>query len=609
MQPILKIDLTESQITHFDIPKPWLEKYLGGASLAARLLYDVITPDLDPLSENAVLLFLNGPLSGTAGPTLGRFVICGKSPATGLWAESNIGGFWGPELRKAGYLGVWITGRAEKPVYISIQDGEVNINSASHLWGLDTYEIQDVLREELGKKLLRVAGIGVAGENQVSFANILCDHGRVAGRTGLGAVMGSKNLKAVAVSGSGEIPVFDPSGYSTVRTRLNKQLKNDTVTKSLRELGTAGAIDYFDYIGSMPKKYFSKGIMDGVYQLSGASIEENYGLGVSACHACVVACGRVIRKPENNHKQKGPEYETIAGFGPNLWIDDPEFIFDMSDLCDRYGLDTISTSGVIGFVFTLFELGILTIEDTGGLVLHWGNKSAVRILVEQIALRTGIGDELAKGVRALGDIYQASEHAIQVNGLELPYHDPRGISGMALVYTTSPRGACHNQSDYYLAEIGQVEEDLGMQFYERHVGAEKAQNVVIHQNWRAIFNSLVMCIFGNISPEQVLEVIQEGCGYRWSIDQLLLTGERGWNLKRAINNRLGLGRVNDTLPKPLRKALENGGAAGYEIPFDEMLRAYYQTRSWDWNTGFPTKDKLSELDLGFVVKNLWGNSE
>jgi aldehyde:ferredoxin oxidoreductase len=451
-----------------------------------------------------------------------------------------------------------------------------------------------------------VAGIGIAGENQIIFANILCDHGRVAGRTGLGAVMGSKNLKAIAVKGSGEIPVFNANLYNDLRSKLNKELKNDNLAITLRELGTAGGMDYFDYLGSLPKKYFSAGSIKDVDKISGASISENYSAGVSACHACVVACGRVVQRNRAEEKQKGPEYETLAGFGPNLGITDPEYIFIINELCDRFGIDTISTSGVIGFAISLYQEGILSPEDTGGMILDWGDKKVIRELVELIASKKGFGKKLALGAREMGRGFGALDLAIQVNGLEVPYHDPRGISGMALVYSTSPRGACHNQSDYYLAEIGQVEEELGMKFFGRHVGEEKVPNVVIHQNWRTVFNSLVMCIFGNISPNQLLDLIKTGCGYSWTIEQLLLTGERGWNIKRVINNRLGLRREQDILPKPLLKLLPDGGAAGFVIPFDSMLDAYYLARSWDMDTGFPSKEKLIGLDLDFVINDLWG---
>lgn len=605
MQPILKIDLTQGIVETFQVPETWEQDYIGGASLAARMLYDALTPELDPLSPEAVLLLMSGPLTGTSGPTAGRFVICAKSPATGLWGESNIGGFWGVELRKAGYDGIWLSGKAEEPVYLFIHNQDVEIRAANHLWGMDTYQIQEAIQQESGHSRAKVAGIGRAGENKINFASIVCDHGRVAGRTGMGAVMGAKNLKAIGIVGSGKIPVANEAEYSKLRTHVNKNLRNDNLSRTLRELGTAGASDYFDYLGSMPKRGFSRGSMENLEKISGAYMTEKYLAGVSACHACVVACGRVVNHPRANGRQKGPEYETMAGFGPNLWINDLEFTFEMNELCDRYGMDSISTSNIIGFAFRLFELGFIGEDDCDGLRLAWGDKAVVNKLVHMIGKGEGFGIKLALGALEFGKLFGAGELAIQVNGLEVPYHDPRAFSGMALVYSTSPRGACHNQSDYFLVEIGQAEESLGINFLGRFEVAEKATNVARHQDWRTVFNALVICMFGNIPPVDLVSVVNSAIGNHWSLEELMLTGERGWTLKRLINNRLGVTRENDRLPKPLTEPLNDGGAAGYGIDLEPMLREYYSVRGWDWRTGIPSPEKINSLSLEFALEDLW----
>ena len=607
MQHILKVDLTKGVVDTFQVPEKWQFDFIGGASLAARMLYEVITPELDPLSPAAVLLFMSGPLTGTSGPTAGRFVICAKSPATGLWGESNIGGFWGVELRKAGYDGIWITGRSEEPVYIFIHNQNVRLMPASHLWGMDTYQIQEAIREESGYPKARVAGIGRAGENKMNFASIMCDHGRLAGRTGMGAVMGAKNLKAIGIVGSGKIPVADAMEFSKLRTRINTNLRNDNLSRTLRELGTTGGADYFDYLGSMPKRGFTRGSMENLEQISGAYMSENYLVGVSACHGCVVACGRVVNNLHGNGKQKGPEYETMAGFGPNLWINDLEFIFKMNDLCDRYGMDSISTSNLIALAFRLYELGYLSEQDCDGLELVWGDKNVVETLVHMIGKGEGFGKKLALGSLAFATLYGAGELAVQVNGLEVPYHDPRAFSGMALVYSTSPRGACHNQSDYFLVEIGQAEEALGINFVSRFAGAEKAGNVARHQDWRTIFNSLVICLFGNVPPQDLVSIVNNAIGTDWSLEDLLLIGERGWTLKRIINNRLGVTRENDRLPKTLLEPLSDGGAAGFIIDLESMLKEYYTIRNWDWETGIPSRKKLIALGLDFTLGDIWPN--
>lgn len=606
MQPILKLDLNTGSAEPFLVPQEWQDDYLGGASLAARLLYKPLKQKPDPLSPEAPLLFLNGPLTGTAGPAVGRTVICGRSPATGLWAESNIGGFWGTELRKAGYDGIWIEGRAPEPIFLWINDGRPEIHSAASMGGLDTYEIQSAVKDAVGEPRARVAGIGPAGEAGLPFALILCDHGRVAGRTGLGAVMGSKNLKAIAAYGTGPVPVARPERYSQLRSDTNRRLRKNAQTRVLRELGTSGAADYFNYLGEMPKRYFSRGTFDEDLRVSGSAVQETILAGVSACHGCVIACGRVVRLNDGN-KRKGPEYETLVGFGPNLMLNDPVLATQLGELCDRLGMDSISASGTIGLAYRLFELGKITVQDTGGWELRWGNPTPLAPLLEQMASRTGFGAYLAGGALALARRFGAEAEAVQVNGLEVAYHDPRGASGMALVYATSPRGACHNQSDYFLVDIGQAESELGLEYFSRHSGAEKAGNVALHQDWRTVCNALVLCFFTNIPPDDVLELVNAACGLHWKMPDLLRSGERAWNLKRAINIHLGLTASNDTLPEALLIDYkdEPDGNTFPVPPFPEMMEAYYASRGWDPNTGVPLRWKLEELGLGDVADDLW----
>ena len=514
MQPILKIDLSTENTEEFHIPEKWEKDFLGGASLAARILYSTLTKELDALSPEAPLLFLMGPMTGTSGPTTGRFVICGKGPATGLWAESNIGGFWGPELRAAGYDGLWITGKASEPVYLWLNGSKLEVRSAAHLWGMNTYTTQDKVKEEVGEKSARVCVIGPAGEKQVLFSSIMCDHGRMAGRTGMGAVMGSKNLKAIAVHGENEIPIFDIAKYKSLRSEANRKLREDNEAKILREVGTAGVANYAEYLGAMPIKYYSQGSFENIDQVSGSKMTETILVGRSACQGCVIACGRVVKLPKEISKRKGPEHETMVGFGANLLNDNLEAIVKLGELCDSFGMDTISTSNTIGLAFRLFEKGILTEKDTNDIVLNWGDVNAIEQLVQMIGTRKGIGDLLALGSKRFGAHFNAEEEAVQVNGLEVAYHDPRGVSGMALSYATSPRGACHNQSDYFFVEWGHSQEQLGIEYMSPHAQAEKAANVAKHQNWRTMFNAIVMCIFANVEPdEQVGEVLRRCHGF------------------------------------------------------------------------------------------------
>ncbi len=548
---------------------------------------------------------MTGPMTGTTGPTTGRFVICGKGPATGLWAESNIGGFWGPELRTTGYDGLWITGKAREPVYLWLEGKKLEIRKAAHLWGQDTYATQDKVREEIGEKAARVCVIGPAGEKQALFASIMCDHGRMAGRTGMGAVMGAKNLKAVAVHGTNPIPVSDAAAYAPLRSEANRALKQDNEATVLRDLGTASVANYSEYLGVMPVKYYSLGAFENVDNVSGSKMAETILVGRSACQGCVIACGRVV-KTGSGPKRKGPEYETTVGFGANLLNDNLEAIVDLGELCDRYGLDTISCANTIGLAFHLFEQGAISTADTGGMVLQWGDVEAIKQLVHLTGRREGIGDLLAQGSRRFGAHFKAEAEAVQVNGLEVAYHDPRGASGMALSYATSPRGACHNQSDYFFVDWGHTQEDLGITFFDRHAQAEKAGNVARHQNWRTVYNSIVMCIFANTEPELQVKLINAACGLDWTLEDMLACGERGWNLKRAINHRMGLTRANDRLPKALLKPLSEGGSAGFVPDIQGMLSAYYEARGWDAETGRPTRERLSQLGLDDIAEDLWG---
>lgn len=606
MQPILCIDLSTRKIDEFQVPRKWEEEYLGGASLGARILYEELVPSLVPLSPEASLLFINGPLSGTSGPAVGRTVVCAKSPATGLWGESNIGGFWGSELRMAGYFGLWIKGRAESPVYISITNDKVEIYPADHLWGMDTYTTQAAVKDEMRGVNPRVAVIGPAGESLIPFSVILSDHGRVAGRTGMGAVMGAKNLKAIAVKGNGKVPVAEPEKYAIVRSQANHELKADSYTTVAHDLGTASVADYMDYLAEMPKKYYQNGIYEGALGISGSNIAESILVGTSACHACVIACGRVVRL-EDGQKRKGPEYETLAGFGPNLLYDDPARITLIGELCDRLGMDTISLSNTLGLVFKLNDMGIISDSDAGGIPLEWGNPESIESLIRQTATRQGLGEWIALGSRGLAKHFGCEDEAVQVNGLETAYHDPRGASGMALVYPTSPRGACHNQSDFWLIDMGQGLPEIAIKHLDRQGGPEKSKYVALHQDWRTIANSLVMCLFANVPAKTVVELINAAVGLHWDIPHMMFAGERAWNLKRVINNRLGLTRKNDKLPKAFLHPYQDhpAGADGYAPDFENMLKAYYEARGWDLETGKPTKENLISLGLEWLVEDIW----
>jgi aldehyde:ferredoxin oxidoreductase len=594
---IFHIDISTGVSHQLEVGVQILRETLGGASLAARLLYPYLSKEIDPLSPDAPLLFLGGPLTGTKGTAVGRFVVCAKSPATGIWGESNVGGYFGPEMRMAGVDGIWITGRAPQPVYLWVHDGNIEICDAGGLWGkCDPYETQALIREAHDDSLIRVASIGLAGEKQLRFASILCDHGRMAGRTGMGAVMGSKRLKAIAARGKRDLLIAYPDRFAKIRTESNRSLRSDNVAEALRQFGSSSASDYLDYLGDMPKYYFTKGLFDGAERVSGEAMAESILSGVSTCHGCVIACGRVVRLADGQDR-KGPEYETSVGFGPNLGIDDLSAITRLGELCDRYGMDTISVSNTIGLAFLLYEQGIISEADTDGEALKWGEPAVAERLIHRIAKQEGFGQLLSLGAEEMAKHFDASDMAVHVKGLEMPYHDPRALSGMGVVYATSPRGACHNQSDYFMVEIGQTIEEVGVEFFARQAGEEKAANVARHQDWCTVLNSLVMCIFANVPPHSVLEMINAVTGFDYNLDELMQVGERGWNIKRMVNIGMGITPSDDCLPKSIMKPLEEGGAAGYVIPIDEMLEAYYRARDWNTETGLPSREKMAQLKI------------
>jgi aldehyde:ferredoxin oxidoreductase len=600
---LLSVDLASGRIETLPLDAALLRRFLGGSALSAALLYPRLRRDLDPLEPDNPLLILNGPLSGTAGPSVGRFTVCAKSPATGLWGESNCGGFFGPELRFAGYDGLLVTGRAASPVYLWIKDDRAELRPADHLWGrADTYLTQDRLRAEVGEKLARVLCIGAGGERLIPFSLLLCDHGRVAGRTGLGAVMGSKNLKAVAVRGTKKIPLAREAEFNKLRSAANLELRNHSATTVFRETGSAGGAEYFDFMGEMPKRYFTSGVFEGAARVSGAAMSETILSGVSTCHACVIACGRKVTLP-GEAEGKGPEYETIVGFGPQLLVDDLAAITRLGRLCDAYGLDTISMSNVIGLAYLLYAEGKLSAGDAGG-PLEWGEPAGAERLIHLTIRCEGLGEVLAQGAKALGRAFGAEELAAQVNNLEAAYHDPRASSGMALVYATSPRGACHNQSDFFMADLWRDTNLTNGELQEPLAGGEKAPAVALHQDWRTVHNALVQCFFASVPLETTLHLVNAAAGFDYSLDELRQVGERAWNLKRAINHRLGLTRANDKLPKLFLQPYADGGAAGFAPDLEAMLPAYYAARGWDAATGRPTRATLERLGLPDVADDL-----
>lgn len=604
---LVRIDLTSGTYQVEAIEDTDVQRYLLGSGLAAKLFYQEMDQVLEPLHPSNPLFAFNGLLTGSFSPTGCRSSWCGRSPLTGLWNEANMGGHWGAELRFAGFDGLIVTGRAPEPVYLWLHDGQVEMRSATHLWGRDHFDTFEQLRAETDAKA-QIACIGPAGERQVPLANVMQGgqgHARTAGRGGMGALLGSKNLKAIVVRGDEKPQYPDLKAFQAFVKDINQFIKENAV--ALSQLGTAGGVPATERTGDLPIKNWTLGSwQEEAARISGQRIAETIFVRHTHCFACPIGCGKIVRIEEGPYAGlygHGPEYETLAGFGANCLCDDLNAIAHMNDLCNRYGLDTISTSSVLAFAMEAYERGLISPKETGGLELTWGNAEAMIQAIHAIARREGIGDLLADGVRAaaarLGP--EAEAFAVHVKGMEVPYHDPRAFVSMAANYATSARGACHLEAlsywlGYGIRFAGWYEPDD----WDDHDSHGKGQVAVDFQNYMAVYNPLGLCKFlgrAKVGPGHIADLVNAALGWNWTLNDVLTTGERLFNLKRLINLRLGITRADDTLPRRLlTEPRPTGGAAGVLPDLDLLLEEYYRVRGWTPD-GIPTEERLIALDL------------
>jgi len=607
MGKILHVDLAAGEVLDEPLDAVFARAFVGGSGLAARLVYDMVDGDVDPLGPDNLLVFMTGPLVGTAMPSAGRCSVCALSPLTGLWGESNTGGFIGPELRFAGYDGIIVTGRAEKPVWLSVVEGRSELHDAAGLWGGDSYETQERVRETMGEPKARVACIGPAGENLVKMAAVMNDHGRAAGRTGLGAVMGSKNLKAVGLRGKAKIPLADPDGFKAVVRRIIAGLDEDLAAMSIRLAGTAGYVDMALMYGDLPIRYYQQGEWEDASNLSGVLMANQYQNRNVACYRCPIACGRETRAPSYGvDRVDGPEYETLGALGSLVMIDDQEAVIYAGHLCNVYGLDTISTGCTIALACEMFERGILGPADTDGLVVRFGDVQVLHRLIEMMAHREGFGEVLAEGSAALAERFGVPELAVTVNRLEVPMHDPRAFVGMAVTYALSPRGACHMEGDMYGVDTGQGPAfELGIAPGNRfEMTEEKGRVAARQQAWRNLYNALTLCQFQNPGVEPLLTALNAATGWELESEDLMKLGKRIVTLKRMFNLRWGLDRADDGLPDLLLQPLDEGGTEGTVPDVGVLLSGAYAEYGWDPETGKPTRETLEELGLAFTAEVL-----
>ncbi|MHA1489408.1 MAG: aldehyde ferredoxin oxidoreductase family protein [Promethearchaeota archaeon] len=597
---LLKINLTNNSITTESLNINHGKDFMGGAGYACRYLFDLINKDTDPLSPQNILMIMTGPFCLTNAPSLSRMAICSKSPYTGLWGEANAGGFFGPELKKAGYDGIIITGKAEKPVILKIFDNNAEILDASDLWGKGTKETHEILKKRYGDLKSKVLCIGQAGENLIKYA-IINSEGRAAGRTGMGAIMGSKNLKGIIVKGKMSKPqIANPEGFKDIVRKTTKYILNTTATKGLREFGTSAGVVPFHSVGDLPIKYWSQGEWDGIYNINGDKIKEKYWIKNKSCYSCPIGCGKQIIV--ENKEMEGPEYETIAGFGSMILNKDLKSICMVNHSCNDYGMDTISCSSAIALLFDLYNKGTVTKEEIGGIELEWGDSNSMLELVNKIAFRKGIGNLLAEGSNAVGKKFNISKEDIAtINNLEVPYHDIRACYGLSLTYAFAPRGACHTSGDAFkvLREENEVDfSSIGINKMNMFSNNKKmAKSTAILHDYRALYSSLICCFFSNPPPSYMVELINNLMGFELDLNQMKKMGERIFNLKRLFNIKMGLTHENEHIPKILLTPTKEGAVKGKAPDFEKLKKFYYQIRDWDPITGKPNIKKLKELGL------------
>jgi aldehyde:ferredoxin oxidoreductase len=636
---ILRVDLKRGTSAVEEFDEEFYRLYPGGKALGAYFLLKELPPHTDPFAPENILILANGLLTAAPFSTATRFSAIARSPLTGRYGESEAGGYWGPELKMAGYEAIVVKGRAAAPVYLWIHDEKVELREAGHLWGQEPQEAQAQIRAELGDKLVRVLQIGIGGENRVRFAAMTNELRHFNGRNGIGAVMGAKNLKAVAVRaaqppetpgtgravGAGSRRYLDlawePQTIAEFGRTLAKRVKEHPQSWDLQVKGTIAAVDGLQAGGILPTRNFHQGAFERPERINWEAYDKEILTGRRSCYACAIRCKRETSTTDRYHVSGaygGVEYETLDGFGPNCGIDDLQAVAKANEMCNRFTLDTISTSATIAFAMECFEHGLIGPKETGGIDLRFGNAEAMLKTVDLIARRQGIGDLLAEGSkRAAEEIGgEARYFAMQIKGQELPMHDPRGKIGVGLGYAVSDSGADHLTAhhDSLLQKADSVSfkggAPLGIEALPaRELSPRKVRNYAILENWTSAEKVIGLCFFGPaprsfIQVDEVVKAVHAATGWEVTAEDVLSLGERATNLARAVNVMLGLTREDDTLPERLFGPLENGALAGVAISkpeFEQAMTELYKIKGWDPETAAPTRARLRELDIEWVA--------
>ena len=606
MGKILRVNLTDSTISDEPLRQDDVEMFLGGSGLATKYLYDELEPGIDPLGPENKLIVMTGPLTGTISPSSGRYSAVTKSPLTGFWASSNSGGHWGRHFKKTGFDGIIIEGVASKPVNLIIDDDKVELKDASKNWGSGVKDTTKQLKEELGKRF-NISCIGIGGENQVKYAAIMNDLDRTLGRCGFGAVMGSKNLKAIAVAGTSKIEVADKEAFKEAVKTANDFIKESLLKITLEVYGTNMVLDLVNVKGGLPTRNWQSGSCSYADEINGPAINEKILVGKTACFACPIACGRLSEVKSGKYKCKGegPEYESVGALGSMCDVSDLEAITYAHLLCNDLGLDTVSTGSTIAFAMECFEKGILTTEQTDGLELKFGDADLMIELIKKIASRDGIGDLLAEGTKIASEKLgkDSDRFAMHVKGLELAAYDCRATKITGLAFCTANRGGDHITG--YIQ--GPTFMDIPLLVVEESViedarveNPEEAKIVKDLEDALSVFDAVGVCKFMGMAlmAEDITPIIASATGWDFDVADFRKAGERIYNIARLFNVREGCTRANDNLPKRLtEEPLADGPAEGLVVDIEPLLDAYYDFRGWDKATGKPTSAVLIKLGL------------
>jgi len=590
---ILRVNLSTSEIKKEELDPDLAKKFVGGRGLGTYFIAKEVDPKADALSEANKLIFATGPLTGSKAPTGGRYMVVTKSPLSGTIASSNSGGFFGAELKKAGYDLVIFEGKSAKPCYLSIKDDAVELCDATEYWGMKVSEATDMLTEASGDSKSRVSIIGPAGEKLSLIASIMNEKYRAAGRSGVGAVMGSKNLKAVVVRGTGSVESADEEKTKAVIKDVLAKIKENAVTSTgLPTYGTAILVNVINETGIYPTRNFQECYTTKADQVSGETLAEKYLVKNTACYGCPIACGRHCRV--DGVEGEGPEYETLWAYSTDCGVYDLPAVIKANNLCNDYGLDTISAGATIACAMELVEKGLIKAVELGGTPLEFGSSEAIVEWTRKMGEGEGLGAKMAEGSYRFAESYGAAELSMSVKKLELPAYDPRGVQGYGLNCATTNRGGCHVRGYLIAPEILGLPEGI-----DRSSTEGKSVWVKGFQDLTAVIDSLGMCLFTSfaIGASEYTDLFNSIVGESWTSDQLMQAGERIWNIERQFNLDAGIEPCEDKLPKRiLEEAIPEGPSKGQKSKLGELLGQYYADRGWT-EDGIPTPEKLAELEL------------